>query len=202
MKKLISLFLCLGLVLGLLACGEAAPEQPSAEEPSGADASTPTQSPSPYGSALEVMTTVWDGIPEADRFSCYGGSQTQAPVFDGPGLILPEDTDSLSFLLLIPEQRHHQVLEAADLIHLTNACIFTGAALRVDGDAAEFARAVEAAVLAQPFVNYVPEVVTTITVGSYVVLAFGAREQVGQFADSALANLQGAVLVNTADVPQ
>lgn len=200
MKKYLAILLCFAMVLSFAACG-GEEEVPETEETTPSDATVATQATSIYATAEEVMTLIWDNMAEEDHFNCYGGNQTANPVYDAPGTFDITDTDTLSFLLLVPETEQKQILDGADLVYLTNACQFTGAALKLSGDVEDFAKALEHAVLKQPFVNFAPEIITTISVGNYVVFAFGAAEKVQPFVDAALEHVQDAKLLNTAVIP-
>lgn len=204
MKKFFAILLCLSMLIFTIGCGSEAelPETESQPETEAPDTPVATQQVhSAYSSAEEILSLIWDAMPEDARFSCYGGNQNTEPMIDEPGAFDVSDTDILSFLLLVPEEIQSQVLDGADLIYLTNACQFTGAALKISGNVNDFAAAVENAVVTQPFVNFAPETITTIAVGNYLVYAFGATGHVQQFVDAALANVQDAVLIHTAAIP-
>ena len=63
MKKLFALFLALMMIVCLAACGEA--NQPSD------DGNTPSENVTAYSDSLEILSAIWDAMPEDSRFPCY-----------------------------------------------------------------------------------------------------------------------------------
>ncbi len=165
MKKLVSLVLALAMTFAMTACGSAAaPETtaPAVELP---------------GSALEILETVWNAYGEEEKFSVYGGS-IAASVNGAPGNFDLAD-ENISYNLLIPAEQLTNVTEAASMIHMMNANTFTCAAYKLaEGvTAADFAAAMEAAVMGNQWMCGFPEELVITAFGdAYVVVAFGVAD--------------------------
>ncbi len=110
MKKIRSLF---------AACGGSA--QNAGDSTEGNTAQTEN-----IGSALELLTTVWDSYAEDERFPAADGDYEETnSVMDAPGSFGLADTANADSMLGLPESAASQIDDAASLMHMMNANTFT-----------------------------------------------------------------------------
>lgn len=181
MKKWIAMALVLTLVLGLAACGKK-------------DDSTAKKEDVP-ASALEIMTNIWNGIPEDKRFYAMGGDMTN-PVDNAPGDYSLTD-EGLTAILLVPAEQTKNIDQAASLMHGMMANNFTGAAFHMaQGVKAEdFAQALHQAVVDNRWLCGMPEHFTIATIGGeYVLFYFGLNDVIEPFANSLKTAYPNAVI--------
>lgn len=179
MKKLIALLLALVMVLGLFAgCGkkddvkETEPETiPEETEP----ATDPVVAPE---SALEILETIWANFGDAEKFPVMGGDMANM-VADAPGNYSLEDTESLSFQLLVPAEQIENIDAAASMFHGMNLNNFTCGVFHVTGDVQAFAEAMNDAVMNNQWMCGFPEqMVIASFAGDYVLVAFGLNDAI------------------------
>ncbi len=175
MKKLIAIALALCVVCSFAACGS---NEPAVKLP---------------GSALEVLETVWASYGEEEMFFAMGGGYES--MTDGkPGAIAATDTDSIQYMLLVPEAELAGVTEAASLLHAMNANTFTAGAFKVN-DAAAFATAMQSAVQGNMWMCGFPEQLVIFTFGNeFAVVAFGNGELIANFQAKLTAAYPDAVI--------
>ncbi len=188
MKKLFALFLALMMIVCLAACGEA--NQPSD------DGNTPSENVTAYSDSLEILSAIWDAMPEDSRFPCYGGNQTENSKMDAPDEFQLTDVDGLNYVLIIPESVHGYLDNAASLNHLMNANIFTGAVVHVtDAEAGDVGTEIKDSILNYHFICGFPEKLVMLTLDNYILYAFGNEGLVNNFRDTATSALTGEVEV-------
>ncbi len=177
MKKLIAILLALTVVCSFAACGNTNNE-PEVKLPA---------------SALEVMETVWASYGEDEMFFAMGGGYES--LTDGkPGAVAATDTDTLQFMLLVPEAQLSSVTEAASLLHAMNANTFTGATFKV-ADAAAFVTAMQTAVQNNQWMCGFPEELLIVTFGNeFATVVFGNGELVANFQSKLTAAYPDAVI--------
>lgn len=178
MKKMIALCLCAVMLLSLCACGkEKAPEvQEVAIE-----------------SAVALLNTVWQSYAEEEKFPCAGGDLEHANM-EGPGEYAVGSAEALDASFGIPAADAASVTEAASLMHMMNLNTFTAGAFRLaDGtDAAAFAENLKASVLQRQWICGCPDTLVIISVGGYVVSAFGEAGIIETFKSKTLSAYEGA----------
>lgn len=181
MKKALSIVLAVLLilfVLSLSACG-------GKETPAGAGDSSGGQNSEPVAeSALELLTKVWDGYGEDDKFPAIGGDLSEEHVTDGaPGVFGVDDADMLDATLGFPAASAGEIDDAASLMHMMNGNTFTCGAFRTGdgGIAADLAALIKDNVMHRQWMCGFPEKLVIVTVDNYVVSCFGAGDLVDGF---------------------
>ena len=172
MKKWIAILLALTLTMGLVACGKTNQGNDATDENKPAD-------------ALELLTNIWNGVPEEKRFFAMGGDMTNM-VEGGPGKYSLED-EGLTSMLLVPEEQIEKIDQAASLIHGMMVNNFTAGAvhLKEGSDVDSFANAVGEAIAKNPWMCGMPEHYTVAVIGGeYVLFYFGINDVIEPFADS------------------
>lgn len=181
MKKAAALFLAGTMIFTLFGCGSRQ-EQP--EESKG----------SQYVTALDVLSAVVGAYAEEDLFAMYGGNQEDA-VMDAPGKFDISKTEELDITLGLPESLAPDIDDAASMVHMMNANIFTGAAyhLKPDTDKNAFSDAVKSHILERQWICGQPDTLLILDVdGEYVLTAYGEAEMMKTFQTNALSALNGA----------
>jgi len=197
MKKLMALLLALTLVMGLVACGnnntgnettttpaDTTPvdtgDAPVDPDEGDIDIPLTPDAPAATNGASEVLTNIWNQVPEASRFFAMGGDFNN--MVDGaPGVYSLED-EGLTTTLLIPAEQIANVDEAASLVHAMNLNNFTAGMFHVTGDVAAFADAMHTAISNNPWMCGMPEkMIIAVIDGEYVLACFGINDAVGPF---------------------
>ena len=167
-KKILAILLAVTMILALAACGkEATPveTEPQVEVP---------------GSALEILETVWALYGDDEKFPVMGGDMVN--MVDGaPGAYGLEDAESLTYQLLVPAEEIANIDQAASLFHGMMLNNFTFGAYHVTGDVAAFVEAMHTAITGNRWMCGFPEKLVIISVGDYVVSAFGNGELIANF---------------------
>lgn len=178
MKKALSLILAVLLMFSLAACG-------GKENPAGAGGSSGGQSGgSGVESAVELLTQVWDGLGDDDKFPAIGGDLSEEHVTDGaPGVFGVGDADMLDATLGFPAASAGKIDDAASLMHMMNGNTFTCGAFRAAdaGDVAELCAAIKDNVLQRQWMCGFPEKLVIVTVDNYIVSFFGTDDLTGAF---------------------
>ena len=175
MKKFLSVFLALTMVLALAGCGSSStPETSAATE-------APENLPA---SALEVLETVWAAYAEEEKFSIIGGN-IEANIMDAPGNYDMTYAENMTYNLLVPAERLNDVTEAASMIHMMNANTFTCGVFRLaEGvTAADFSTAMRDAIQNNQWMCGFPdELLICNYEDTYVLVAFGITDAMTPFA--------------------
>lgn len=195
MKKIFAILTTLALLLSMTACGKFTEETTATPETTAEQPTEMTQAPSVYADALAVLNAIWDATPEADRFSAFGGNQTENAVMDAPGAFELSDTNGLSGLLLVPEAVQGNLNTAASLVHMMNANTFTGAVLELKDADDTVPKTMVEAITTNQFMCGFPEKVVVLTLDHFVIYAFGAADLVDNFLSTATETLAGEVVV-------
>lgn len=186
MKKAAILFLSAMMITVLSGCGG---KDDSQTEQGGAE--------SQYAQALDVLSEVVKAYGEDELFSMYGGNQENA-VMDAPGEFDISKTEELENVYGLPADQSSEIEDAATMVHMMNANIFTGAAYRMkDGaDMDAFADSVKSCILAKQWICGQPDTLVIINVdGRYVITAFGGAGIIEDFKTNALSALDGAQVI-------
>lgn len=186
MKKFIAILMTVAVLFTLMAC--AAKDEPKQDD------SAPEAAK--YADSLEIMNLIWDRIPDDGKFACFGGNQNENATMDAPDSFDVADANGMTYLLLIPEAEQKNIDNAASVVHLMNANTFTGAVIHVNGaDAASVANAIKENVTNNQFMCGFPDKLLVLTVGDYIIYAFGAEDMISNFKTAALQSVEGTTLV-------
>ena len=133
-------------------------------------------------SALDVLNAIWGAYADDDKFAIYGGNMEEA-VMDAPGVFNMAYAEGLTYNLLVPAEQIANVAEAASMIHMMNANTFTCGVFRLaDGvAAADFAAAMEAAVMSNQWMCGFPETLVIAEIDGHVLVAFGINDAMNPF---------------------
>ena len=172
MKKIIAFVLMAAMVLSLTACAKQPAEEgvaPEAVE---------------IASALELLNNVWAGYADAEKFAAAGGDASEENMtMDGPGRFGVEDAEMLDVMLALPPSAAEKIDDAASLMHMMNANTFTCGAYHA-------AASEDVSPIVDEIVNNIggrqwmcgfPEELLIMTVGDYVISAFGAKDLLDVF---------------------
>ena len=185
MKKLVAILLCATIGISVIGCGN------KKEPENGAGAA------SKYKTALDVLTTVADAYAEDQKFPMAGGDSENMST-EGPAAFDISKTEELTTSLTLPESEIKHIDDAASLVHMMNANIFTGAAYHLtdDADMKDFSKAVEESVLSKQWICGMPDTLVILKADDeYVVTAYGEAEIMETFKENAEASLDGSEVI-------
>lgn len=169
MKKIMAMILVGAMMLGCVACGNAAPEEtsPAVE----------------VTSAEELLQKVWDTYEEDEKFYAMGGHY-ESPVDNAPGTHDLAKAEDLSISYCIPQDAIAMVDDAATLRHAMNSNNFTGAAYHVSDPAnmQELTDQIKEATMSNQWMCGFPETLIIAAVGDdYLVTAYGSADIIELF---------------------
>ncbi len=173
MKKLVSLILIAVLALSLVACTS-----------NGDSSNDETAKKYDIADSKALLTTVWNGYADDEKFSVIGGDTSEENLTDGaPGTFSIADAESVDNTLGLPAASIEKIDGAASVIHMMNANNFTAAAYHATDIATvgEIAKAVEDNLAGRQWICGIPEKLVIFTVDDYVVTAFGAGDLIDVF---------------------
>ncbi len=183
MKRFAAMFLAAVMVIAFAACGKG--------KDSGGEGSD-------IPDALTLMNTIWDSYGEDEKFSAMGGDFSEENMVDGaPGNYGIQDPSMLDYTLGLPEASASMIDGAASLVHMMNANTFTGGAFHVSSpdNVSAVADALKDNIMQRQWMCGFPDKLIVITVGDYVISAFGNEELIDTFKARALAAYESAELV-------
>jgi len=147
---------------------------------------------------------VWASYGEEERFAAAGGDMSEENMtMDGPGKFSLSDAAALDTTLGFPEAAVDKIDDAASLVHMMNANIFTGAAYRLkDGaDMDQFAEEAKANILATQWICGQPDTLLILQVDSkYIITAYGNAEIIELYKNKAVSALKGAKVLMEASI--
>lgn len=218
MKKNVTIILAALLAVSLTACGnsEQSSETNTSNQQTVSDtstskpeeSSTPTESSKPeessapdetsepsgdnqgsVGSALDLLTTAWDNVPEDNKFPVFGGApgdDMDNITENAPGNFPVDNANALEIHLGFPTASTDTIDGAASLIHMMNANTFTAGAYHVKdaGTISDVAAAIENCVMNKQWMCGFPEKLVIVTADDYIVSVFGNGELVDAFIGS------------------
>lgn len=200
MKRLTILFFMVMLIFMLTGCGSGngGSQSGMGENSEESEESQYGESEeSKYGEALDVLSAIRQSYKEEDMFAIYGGNQENA-VMDAPGKFDISKTEEMKVNLGLPEELWDDIDDAASMVHMMNANIFTGAVYHLkDGtDSNDFADVVKTNIMATQWICGQPDTLVIIEVkGNYIITAYGEAEIMETFKNNALSALDGSQVV-------
>ena len=147
-------------------------------------------------SSVEILNAIWGAYGEDEKFAIYGGNMEDA-VMDAPGVFNMAYAEGMTFNLLVPADQIANVAEAASMIHMMNANTFTCGVFRLaDGvAAADFAAAMEAAVMGNMWMCGFPETLVIAEIDGHVLVAFGINDAMNPFQTHLAEAFAGATIL-------
>ena len=169
MKKMICYLLVLIMTVSVVGCGS---KNNGAEKVDIADCVT-------------LLNTVWASYDDAEKFPAGGGdfATEETTSMDGPAKVGITDAAVLDSMFGLPESGVAQIDDAASLNHMMNANTFTCGVFRVtDGtDMAEFTKNLRDHIQERQWMCGFPDKLCIMTIGNYVVSAFGKEDPMNTF---------------------
>lgn len=183
MKRVLAMILTAVMAFSLTACG--------GKETTGGDGPE-------IADALTLLNTVWDSYGEDDKFPAMGGDFSEENMVNGaPGNYGIEDTAALDNTLGLPEASASMVDGAASLMHMMNANTFTCGVFHVSNsdNVSAVADSLKENILQRQWMCGFPDKLIVITVGDYVISAFGNEEIIDTFKTRTMSAYESAALV-------
>ena len=144
----------------------------------------------PEGSALGLYNKIWGTYTDDEKFPS-GGGDADHNSDEGPGFFdIEKNKESLKTYIHITDELLATVNnEAANLIHMMNTNTFSSAIFHLkDASTAEsFAKEYEKAVQNTRWMCGFPERVVVVSIGEYVIVAFGRDDLINKFKAKCLA---------------
>ena len=185
MKKFLVMILMAVMTFSFTACGG---------KGSGDDAGDGVE----IADSLTLLNTIWDSYGEDEKFSAMGGDFSEENMVDGaPGNYGIEDASMLDYTLGLPEASASMIDGAASLVHMMNANTFTCGAFHVSSsdDLSAVADSLKENILQRQWMCGFPDKLIVITVGDYVISAFGNEELIDTFKTKTMDAYESAELV-------
>ena len=167
MKKIIAFVLMAAMLLSLTACAKQPAEEGTAAETV------------EIASALELLNNVWAQYADTEKFAAAGGDASEENMtMDGPGKFGIEDASMLDVMLALPASAAEKIDDAASLMHMMNANTFTSGAYHAvsSEDVAFIVDEIANNIGGRQWMCGFPEELLIMTIGDYVVSAFGAKD--------------------------
>lgn len=183
MKRFLAMILSVVMVFSLTACGGKNDGAGDGEE---------------IADVLTLLNTIWDSYGEDDKFPAMGGDFSEENMVNGgPGNYGIEDAAMLDNTLALPTASASMIDGAASLIHMMNANTFTCGAFHVSSSAnvSAVADSLRENIQQRQWMCGFPDKLIVITVGDYVISAFGNEELIDTFKSKAMSAYGSAELV-------
>lgn len=178
MRKYISVLLVAVLMLSLIGCGAK----------NGGEKGEATVD---IADSVTLLNTVWSSYEENDMFPVGGGdfATEETTSMEGPAVFGITDGAVIDSMLGFPEGELSSIEGAASMMHMMNGNTFTGGAFKVkDGvDQADLAKKVRDNIQSRQWICGCPDKILVVTVGKYLVAAFGEEEIMNTFKEKLLA---------------
>lgn len=198
-KKIISILLIMLMSFAMLAftgCGNA---KDNTNGNGGTNDANQSAMPA-IESAVAFYTDVWAAFGEDNKFSCVGGDAEHSTEGPGQFQLTEENADSFKQQLLVTDELYDMLEDdAATLQHMMNTNTFSSAVARLKDPtkASEFAETYKTVIQGQQWMCGFPDKVVVISVGDYVVMAYGYEENIDNLVAACSAvEAQSTVLVN------
>ncbi len=195
MKKFISILLAVIMTFSMLALAGCSTTTPDSSDDSSSDSAAPS-----IESAVAFYTDVWAKIAEADKFPCVGGDADHSTEAPAQFMLTAENADSFKYLLHVTDELYDMLDDdAATLQHMMNTNTFSSAIVKLkdSSKASEFAAAYKEAIQSQQWMCGFPDKVIVISVGDYIVMAYGLEQNIDNLAAACSeVEAQSSVLVD------
>lgn len=215
MKKTISLILAITMtfaVLTLAACktdngGGTSTAAPDGTKAPATDATTPaeTEPPKPaIESAAAFYTQVWNSLTDDQKFPAAGGDLDHSADSPAKFNFTAETTETFKWWLHVTDELMAMIdqSDVATLMHMMNTNTFCSAMVKLNdpSKASEYAEAYKTAIQAQHWMCGFPDKVIVISVGDYVITAYGNETITDNVKNACLAAASDAKLLVDAPV--
>lgn len=196
MKKFFSLLLVVVMSFSLLAFAGCDSSNGGITSSPDIDVNNPSSEPDDYPpsdaptapvieSAAAFYEDVWSAFGEENQFPCGGGDMDNT--VEGPGKfnLTEENAESFKSLLHVTDELYAMLDDdVATLQHMMNLNTFSSAVakLKDPNQAEEFAEGYKTAIQAQRWMCGFPDKVVVISVGDYVVMAYGHEDNINNLA--------------------
>lgn len=197
MRKIISILYVIGMSFVLLAftgCGNAKDDSSNKSNDTNQSAAPAIQS------AVDFYTKVWDAFGEENKFSSVGGDAEHSTEGPGQFMLTEDNADSFKQLLLVTDELYDMLEnDVATLQHMMNTNTFSSAVAKLKDSAksSEFAEGYRDSIQEQRWMCGFPDKVVVISVGDYVVMAYGLEENIDNLVAACSAvETQSKVLVD------
>ena len=183
MKKILALVLAALMLVACVACTNNNTDDTTIAPETDAPATDAPETDAPAvqtpvaESALEILNKVWASYADEDKFM-VGGGFGENMNWEGPGSIPTDNEEALATAqayFVMNEEAVAMVEEMAHVMHGMNANTFTAGAflLKADADKDAFIASVTDSVKNNRWMCGSPEKFVVITLGDYIVTAFG-----------------------------
>ena len=184
MKKLNFLILCGALCAGILAgCGKT----DASSTASSSTAATTEATASSYESAQTLLDAIYSGMDQ--EFPAAGGDEAHDT--EGPGSFdIGAYGESFQYQILVDEELTAMVKpQAATMLHMMNTNTFCSAVMQLEDskNAESFANHYQTIVQSNHWMCGFPDTMLVMSLGDYVITAYGADDLIQSFKTSAAA---------------
>lgn len=179
MKKITAILLALTTLLAMLAFAGCGKQDNEDTIPSEEDTTPVTEAEPAITSALDFYTQVWAAFGADNQFAVVGGDADHASEV-GPGQFqLTEDNaETFKYLLHVTDELYAMLDDdVATLQHMMNTNTFSSAVAKLadPAQAEAFAESYKDALQAQHWMCGFPDLMVVISVGDYLVMAYGSE---------------------------
>ncbi len=199
MKKIISILLVM-IMSFAVAVFTGCSNREDGTDDTGSTGDTSQSAAPDIESAVAFYTEVWAAFSEEQKFPCAGGDMEHSTEGPGQFLLTEDNADSFKQLLHVTDELYDMLEDdAATLQHMMNTNTFSSAVVRLKdpAKASEFAEAYKISVQGQQWMCGFPDKVVVISVGDYVVMAYGLEENIDNLvAACSVVEPQSTVLVD------
>lgn len=188
MRKLLVFLLTAVMAVAMTAC--------SGNTKENNDGQKEEQNAPEIADALEVLTKVWAAYAEEEKFPVGGGDSANIS-FEGPAKFSVEAVEELDATLGLPADLAGQIDDAASMMHAMMANNFTAGVYHLTDPSKmdDFTTTLKDSLLAKQWLCGSPEKVMILTVGDYVVSAYGMADLLETFKTKLTAEYPTAAVV-------
>ena len=192
MKKYITLFLSIFLIISLAACGNKNGRQDTGDAEK-----------TEIKDATELLTAVWNSYKEDEKFAIAGGDMTEENMTeDAPGRFGITDAEELDRMLGFPAADADKIDDAASIMHMMNANTFTCGAyhLKNADDIGMIASDLKENVMNRQWMCGFPDRLAVFSVDDYLISVFGNEELVNTFKEKLTGAFENAKVISEDEI--